>query len=223
VSDTGAAVLTVLERGAQFVHGIAAALSVSIEDVRVALSELVWAGLVASDGFGGLRAMWIEPARRAAGSSGGRWSKIEEEAVDREAALEGYADALLQRYGIVCRRLLAREPFGVRWRELLPIYRRLEARGDVRGGRFVSGVPGEQFALPNAVALAREIRRRKPDGETITISAADPLNLCGVITAGERVPAIASTLITFRDGVPAGQPANAPTGEQELFDAVHSA
>ena len=219
LSDTGAAVLRVLERGAQFVHGIAEALSLPIDDVRVALSELVWAGLVASDGFAGLRAMWTEPPRRTAASPGGRWSRIEEEAaLDREAALEAYAHTLLQRYGIVCRRLLAREPYGVRWRELLPIYRRLEARGDVRGGRFVSGLPGEQFALPNAVALARETRRRKPGGETITLSAADPLNLCGIITAGERVPCVASTAITFRDGVPVTQAAG-----EELIDAAHSA
>ena len=134
--------------------------------------------------------------------AGGRWSRVEEEAaVDREAALELYAHTLLQRYGIVCRRLLAREPYGVRWRELLPIYRRLEARGDVRGGRFVSGLPGEQFALPDAVAKAREVRRRKPNGETITISAADPLNLVGIITAAERVPSVSATSITYRDGI----------------------
>jgi ATP-dependent Lhr-like helicase len=129
---------------------------------------------------------------------------MEAESLDRESALEGYAQTLLQRYGIVCRRLLAREPYGIRWRELLPIYRRLEARGEVRGGRFVSGLPGEQFALPDAVAAAREIRRRKPHGEAITISAADPLNLAGIITAGDRVPAVAATAITYRDGVPTG-------------------
>ena len=219
VSDTGAAVLRALEKGAQFVHGIAEVLSLPIDDVRVALSELVWAGLVASDGFAGLRAMFTEPPRRSVASPGGRWSRVEQQApIDREAALEEYAHTLLQRYGIVCRRLLAREPYGVRWRELLPIYRRLEARGDVRGGRFVSGLPGEQFALPNAVALARETRRRKPGGETITISAADPLNLCGIITAGERVPSVASTAITFRDGVPVPH-----ATEEELIDAAHSA
>jgi ATP-dependent Lhr-like helicase len=80
------------------------------------------------------------------------------------------------------------------------VYRRLEARGDVRGGRFVSGLPGEQFALPEAVEQLRHVRRTKPSGETVTISAADPLNLCGILTPGDRVPAIASTLITFRDG-----------------------
>jgi ATP-dependent Lhr-like helicase len=186
-----------------------------IDDVRVALSELVWAGLVSSDGFAGLRSIWSgppSPARSLAGygatgrlAAGGRWSRVEDDAIsDRETALENYAHTLLQRYGIVCRRLLAREPYGVRWRELLPVYRRLEARGEVRGGRFVSGLPGEQFALPDAVAMAREVRRRQPNGETITISAADPVNLAGIITAGARVPAVGATAITYRDGVPQG-------------------
>jgi ATP-dependent Lhr-like helicase len=102
----------------------------------------------------------------------------------------------------MCRRLMAREPYAVPWRELLHVYRRLEARGDVRGGRFVSGLPGEQFALPEAVELARQVRRTKPTGEPVVISAADPLNLCGIITPGEKIPAVASTQITFRDGSP---------------------
>ncbi len=238
ISDLGRSVLTVLDRGAQFTQGIAAAAEMTVHDVREALSELVWAGLVASDGFAGLRSMYppspaltragsggtsplspaltragsggtspLSPALTRAGSggtAGGRWSKLETEPPaggEREAAIEHYARVLLQRYGIVCRRLLMREPFAVAWRELLRVYRRLEARGDIRGGRFVSGVPGEQFALAEAVALAREIRRRHPSGETVTISAADPLNLCGILDGGSRVPAIASTLIVFRDGI----------------------
>ena len=97
---------------------------------------------------------------------------------------------------------MAREPYAVPWRELLQVYRRLEARGEVRGGRFVSGLSGEQFALPEAIELARQIRRTKPSGGTIVISAADPLNLCGIITPGEKIPAVASTQVTFRDGLP---------------------
>jgi ATP-dependent Lhr-like helicase len=227
VSDLGAAVLRVLERGAQFVQGIADAATLPVHDVREALSELVWAGLVASDGFAGLRAMWSgpppPPVRRVTGygaTAGGRWSKLETEppaAGDREAAVEQYAQVLLRRYGIICRRLLAREPYAVPWRELLRVYRRLEARGDIRGGRFVSGLAGEQFALPEAVAVARQVRRTKAAGDTVTISAADPLNLCGIITAGDRVPAVASTVITFRDGVPL------PSAEEELTHAAHSA
>ena len=213
--------------------------SMPVHDVREALSELVWAGLVASDGFAGLRAMWSGPPAPAACAgdvggprprsraavvvrlAGGRWSSVRSRqwrAGDREAAVEQYAQVLLQRYGIMCRRLLAREPYAVPWRELLRVYRRLEARGDIRGGRFVSGLAGEQFALPEAVAVARQVRRTKAAGEPIAISAADPLNLCGIITAGDRVPAVASTLITFRDGVPLPSAA-----EEELTHAAHSA
>jgi ATP-dependent Lhr-like helicase len=226
ISAFGARVLQRLSGGgAQFAHELATALSSTIDDVRTALAELVWAGLIASDGFSGLRAIWhdVPPAKafhsrtgRVTTAPGGRWSVLPEadkvrefsaqerttRTVDREAAVERYAHALLQRYGIVCRRLLVREPFAMPWRELLRVYRRLEARGDVRGGRFVSGLPGEQFALPEAVELARRIRRTPPSGETIAISAADPLNLRGIITAGDRVPAIASTRILYRDGIP---------------------
>ena len=155
-------------------------------------------------------------------TAGGRWSKLDTDPPagpdgNREAAVEHYARVLLQRYGIMCRRLLAREPYAVPWRELLRVYRRLEARGDIRGGRFVSGLAGEQFALPEAVALARQVRRTKASGDAVTISAVDPLNLCGIITAGDRVPAVASTVITFRDGVPQ------PSAEKELTHAAHSA
>jgi len=221
VSDIGREVLGVLaEKGARFVHEIAGALAADPGLVRDALAELVWAGLVASDGFAGLRAIWSDaaavPSRlfrgrsmAATSSPGGRWSCLAEvgsgesgESGDREAAVEAYAHVLLRRYGIMCRRLMAREPYAVPWRELLQVYRRLEARGDVRGGRFVSGLQGEQFALPEAVELARQVRRTKPSGEPMVISAVDPLNLCGIITPGEKVPAVASTQVTFRDGIP---------------------
>jgi ATP-dependent Lhr-like helicase len=201
IGELGRRILAGLDdRGAQFTHELVSALGASALDVREALAELVWAGLVASDGFAGLRAIWDGEKRNR---GGGRWSRIAGEAAterDREAAIEHYAATLLNRYGIMCRRLLAREPYAVPWRELLRVYRRLEARGDVRGGRFVSGLPGEQFALPEAVELARQVRRTKPSGEAIVISAADPLNLCGIITPGERIPAVGSTRITFRGG-----------------------
>jgi ATP-dependent Lhr-like helicase len=109
---------------------------------------------------------------------------------------------LLRRWGVVFRRLLAREPMGVAWRELVRIYRRLEARGDIRGGRFVSGMAGEQFALPEAVDRLREIRRSGPDDRLVTVSGADPLNLTGVITPGERIRAAAGTRLVYRNGVP---------------------
>jgi ATP-dependent Lhr-like helicase len=108
---------------------------------------------------------------------------------------------LLRRYGIVFRDLLAREAIVPKWRDLLIAFRRLEDRGEVRGGRFVSGFLGEQFALPLAVDSVRAMRKQEPSGEVITLSAADPLNLVGIIVPGERVPAISGRTVTFRDGV----------------------
>ena len=120
----------------------------------------------------------------------------------REAAVEIQARALLRRYGIVCRRLLTREPNAAPWRELVRVYRRLEARGEIRGGRFVSGLSGEQFALPEAVERMREVRRGPADGRLIAISAADPLNLAGIVTAGDRIRAFGRSRIAYRDGAP---------------------
>jgi ATP-dependent Lhr-like helicase len=162
-----------------------------------AIGELVAAGLISSDGFGGLRAL-IGTARDHRAS--GRWALVES-IESPEAATERFALTLLQRYGVVFRRLLARESIAVPWRELARIYRRLEARGEIRGGRFVAGMSGEQFALPEAVTLMRETRREKQSGTLVVISAADPLNLVGVITSDERVRAIPSTRIAYRDGV----------------------
>jgi len=109
---------------------------------------------------------------------------------------------LLARYGVVFRRLLARETANVPWRDLARVYRQLEARGEIRGGRFVSGMSGEQFALPDAVDRLRELRRSTPDGALITISAADPLNLTGIVTPGERLRTAAGNRIVYRNGVP---------------------
>jgi ATP-dependent Lhr-like helicase len=102
----------------------------------------------------------------------------------------------------VFRRLLARDTSGVPWRELARVYRRLEARGEIRGGRFVSGMTGEQFALPDAVDRLREIRRSPAGDRLVTISAADPLNLAGIVTPGDRIRAAAGNRIVYRDGVP---------------------
>ncbi|HEY2952538.1 MAG TPA: hypothetical protein VGK40_08150, partial [Verrucomicrobiae bacterium] len=103
---------------------------------------------------------------------------------------------------VVFRRLLEREPLPVSWFELGRVYRRLEARGEIRGGHFVGGVSGEQFALPEAIGLMRSMRKRGAKGELIAISGADPLNLAGILTPGPRVPAIAANRILLRDGVP---------------------
>ena len=154
-----------------------------------ALNELVNAGLITSDGFIGRK-----PERA------GRWSLITND-TDREEAVEIQARALLKRYGVIFRRLLTREPNAAPWRDLARVYRRLEARGEIRGGRFVTGMSGEQFTLPEAVTHLREIRRTTPDGRIIVISACDPLNLVGILTSGDRIRAIARTRIAFRDGI----------------------
>ncbi|MBC7170822.1 MAG: hypothetical protein H5U40_00255 [Polyangiaceae bacterium] len=138
-------------------------------------------------------------ARVGAGlGSAGRWALLPGPATDVEA----WALTLLRRYGIVFRRVLEREDGIPPFRDLLTVYRRLEARGQVRGGRFVEGFTGEQYALPEAVTMLRAVRRSKPDGELISVSGADPLNLVGLITPGPRVPATSRYRVLYRDGVP---------------------
>ena len=120
----------------------------------------------------------------------------------RETAIEKFARILLRRYGVVFRRLLERESLPITWYELGRVYRRWEARGEIRGGYFVGGISGEQFALPEAIGLLRSIRKRSSNGELITLSAADPLNLQGILTPGPRVPAFTANRILFRDALP---------------------
>src|SRR6185436_6441490 len=134
----------------------------------------------------------------------GRWTAVPagEAMTPREDAVERQAWTLLRRYGIVFRRLLARETNAATWRELTRVYRRLEARGEIRGGRFVTGMSGEQFALPDAVQRMRELRRLGTRDEVIAISAADPLNLTGIVAAGERIRAAGRNRIAYHDGVP---------------------
>jgi ATP-dependent Lhr-like helicase len=196
LSDTAKRIVeTLRSRGASFPRD----LGIADEELQRALGELVSAGLIASDGFAGLRGLVDKRART---NLSGRWSLLTDESTTaRDAAVEAQARVLLQRYGVVFRRLLTREPNAAPWRELARIYRRLEARGEIRGGRFVAGMSGEQFALPDAVEKLREIRRTAPDGQLIVISAADPLNLIGILTTAERIRAIPSTRIAFRDGI----------------------
>ena len=124
------------------------------------------------------------------------------EALDPDA-IEHIARALLRRYGVVFWKLLEREaPWLPPWRELLRVYHRLEARGEVRGGRFVEGLVGEQFALPEAIAPLRAIRQRADDSELVCVSGCDPLNLVGTVLAGDKVPALAGSRVLYRDGVP---------------------
>jgi ATP-dependent Lhr-like helicase len=206
--DARAVLDSLRARGASFIADLGFACGFDEARVRAALGDLVAAGLVASDGFGGLRSIVRAssgrlpiPGPRTQGT--GRWSVLHGgSGVDRETAVETQARALLRRYGVVFRRVLAREANPAPWRELVRVYRRLEARGDIRGGRFVSGMSGEQFALADAVERLRETRRTPPDGRCLAISAADPLNLAGIVTSGERVRAVAATRVVYRDGVP---------------------
>jgi ATP-dependent Lhr-like helicase len=204
-------VLTYLRtRGASFFADVVRSTGKLKAEVETALWELVAAGLVTADGFDNLRAL-IDPRRRAGQGSGkinrprhsaGRWSLLYPlETNDPQLAVEAVCRLLLTRYGVVFRELLARESILPRWRELLIAFRRLEDRGEIRGGRFISGYIGEQFALPIAVESLRAMKSIQPTGETITISAADPLNLAGIVVPGERVPAISGKYVTFRDGV----------------------
>jgi ATP-dependent Lhr-like helicase len=195
-------------RGASFGHEITSATGIRGDDLRRAIADLVASGLVTSDGFAGLRALVgaavALPARKGGPTdAAGRWSTPRgDPGVTRDSAVETYAWTLLRRYGVVFRRLLTREGSTVTWRELARVYRILEARGDIRGGRFVSGMSGEQFALPDAVERLREIRRSGDDERLITISAADPLNLTGIVTPGDRVRAAAGNRIVYRNGIP---------------------
>jgi ATP-dependent Lhr-like helicase len=183
---------------------------------ETALGELVSAGLVNADSFSGLRALLIpqDKKRQLAArrrrvalfglEDAGRWSLIRrgKTASDNEA-LEQVADILLRRYGVVFRRLLEREADWLPpWHALLRVFRRLEAQGRIRGGRFVAGMSGEQYALPDAVAAMRAARRQEARGDLVSLSAADPLNLTGILTPGARVPALTNNRVLFRDGVP---------------------
>ncbi len=185
-------------RGASFLNELRGGCTLSESEAEAAIGELVAAGLVTSDGFDGLR-MLLHDTR--ASKSSGRWSALHEPRISTDDALEAQAWALLGRYGVVFRRLLTREVNTAPWRVLIRVYRRLELRGEVRGGRFVSGVSGEQFALPDAVVRLREVRRMPADGTLMVISAADPLNLAGILTSGDRVRAVAGTRIAYRDGI----------------------
>jgi ATP-dependent Lhr-like helicase len=196
------------ERGASFLKELAAATGLDQDGLRRAIGTLVACGLAVSDGFSGLRAL-IRPSSRAydrRATFAGRWTATQaacpERIEDSGRGVEMQAWTLLRRYGVICRKLLAREANAAPWRELTRIYRRLEARGEIRGGRFVAGMSGEQFALSAAVSELRDVRRMRPDGLLVTLSAADPLNLAGIVTPGDRVPAMLGTRIVYRDGVP---------------------
>ena len=198
------------QHGASFFADIVRGTGRLKAEIETALWELVAAGLVTADGFDNLRAL-IDPKRRAGQGSGrstrprhstGRWALLHPvEAAERPRVVEAACWMLLRRYGIVFRDLLAREANLPAWRELLTGFRRLEDRGEIRGGRFVDGFLGEQFALPVAVESVRAMRSTPLSGEATTLSAADPLNLVGILVPGERVPAISGRVVSYRDGV----------------------
>ncbi|MGA7851311.1 MAG: DEAD/DEAH box helicase [Terriglobales bacterium] len=216
LSPVAQAVLELLkQRGALFFPDMVRATGRLKAEIETGLWELVAAGLVTADGFENLRAL-VTPKHSSGGGLGkamgkvrrprhapGRWSLLHTEGADRDRSVESCCWMLLRRYGVVFRDLLVRETNLPRWRELQIGYRRLEDRGEVRGGRFVDGFLGEQFALPVAVESLRAHRKQPPttQGERVIIAAADPLNLVGIIVPGERIPAISGRSVTFRDGV----------------------
>jgi ATP-dependent Lhr-like helicase len=217
-------------RGASFFPDIVRGTGKLKAEVETALWELVAAGLITADGFDNLRSL-IDPRRRAGQGnarrarprhSAGRWSLLFTDAAPEHAkVLESSCAMLLRRYGVVFRDVLERESNVPRWREVLITLRRMEDRGEVRGGRFVGGFLGEQFALPEAVESLRAMRRRPPSGESVTLSAADPLNLVGIIMPGERAPAISGRTFMLRDGVPADTQSNVlPAAQIPLTEKI---
>ena len=211
------------EQGASFFDELVEGTGLLRSQVEEALAELVALGLVTSDSFGGLRALLVPSERRKPGAGGrrrrrsiafgmedaGRWAlahharPAQPDLQVRPEAVEHVARRLLLRYGVVFWRLLEREADWLPpWRDLLRVYRRLEARGEIRGGRFVAGFSGEQFALPDAVGALREIRRKQPSDAWVSVSGADPLNLVGILTPGPRLAALTGNRVLYRDGLP---------------------
>jgi ATP-dependent Lhr-like helicase len=220
---------TLADGGALFFTELVRHSGLLPSQVEEGLSQLAALGLVTSDSFDGLRALLVPSHKRPTfgrniGKRGrktnlasiefaGRWSLLRTEPASpssgngaessgRDAAIEQFARLLLHRYGVMFRRLLERESFPVTWYELGRIYRRWEARGEIRGGYFVGGISGEQFALPEAIGLLRSIRKASPSGELIALSAADPLNLQGILTPGPRIAALTANRVLFFDGLP---------------------
>ncbi|MGH9159826.1 MAG: Lhr family helicase, partial [Vicinamibacteraceae bacterium] len=208
------------QRGACFVTDLARGTGLMAAAVEEALWELVARGLVTGDGIAGLRVL-LQPQHKRRAANGrlrlirggrvvprlmpvGRWALWGGEASEMTPELKAECRAwqFLRRYGVVFRDLLAREAQAPPWRVLLGVYRRLEARGEIRGGRFVEGFVGEQYALPGAVDALRATRRLPLSGELVLLSSGDPLNLVGILTPGPRVSPFSKQVIAFRDGAP---------------------
>jgi ATP-dependent Lhr-like helicase len=225
------AVIALLRRrGASFFPEIVAGAHHLPSEVEDALWQLVAAGLVTADSFAALRALVSGEARRQESSRRrrrqsrrtreGRWSLLEPAGPVPENSIELRARQFLRRYGVFSRELTAREPSAPPWRDLLQVLRRLEARGEIRGGRFIDGLTGEQFALPEAVDSLRVLHRKHPEGSYLRVSACDPLNLVGILTPGQRVSSVLGNRVIFRDGVPV---AAIDGGETRLIARVEAA
>ncbi|MEO8297493.1 MAG: DEAD/DEAH box helicase [Burkholderiales bacterium] len=212
--------------GASFFDEIEQGERLLRSELEEALSELVVRGRIRCDSYAGLRALLVPASKRAAAQAGrrrrialagvedaGRWSLVRpvvpaagaataESRAAAADALEHVARTLLQRYGVVFWRLLEREAAWLPpWRELVRVYRRLEARGEIRGGRFIAGLTGEQYALPEAIGLLRQIRRQPPDAGWVCLAASDPASVLGTVLPGPKVPRVAGARVLYRDGL----------------------
>jgi ATP-dependent Lhr-like helicase len=220
-ANAGKIVDFIQENGASFFEELVEGTHLLRTQVEEGLAELVALGLVSSDSFAGLRALLVPASarrrvslrrRRSSSLEGaGRWALAWSKRAQKSATanpserVEHVARTLLYRYGVVFLRILEREAAWLpKWRELLRVYRRLEACGEIRGGRFVAGFSGEQFALPEAIAKLREVRRQTSKETLISLSGADPLNLAGILTPGAKLPALTGNRVLYRDGIPLG-------------------
>jgi ATP-dependent Lhr-like helicase len=221
------------QHGASFFEDLMEGTGLLRSQLEEALAELVALGLVSSDSFAGLRALLVPSEQRKLSATGrrrrrtvnfgmedaGRWVLARHARPLRAGdgdSIEHVARTLLSRYGVVFWRLIEREADWLpSWRDLLRVYRRLEGRGEIRGGRFVAGFAGEQFALPEAIAALRAVRRKAPSGAWVSLSAADPLNLVGTLTPGPKLPALSGNRLLYRDGLPVAMFA---AGEVQLLE-----
>jgi ATP-dependent helicase Lhr and Lhr-like helicase len=206
--------------GASFFEELAEGTHLLPSQLEDALAELVALGRVSCDSFAGLRALLVPSSERRSISArrrrrtvrygmeeAGRWALtrrgVEGNGQAGADAVEHIARTLLARYGVVFWRLIEREAGALPpWRDLLRVYRRLESRGEIRGGRFVAGFSGEQYALPDAIGMLRTARRKPETGDLVSVSGADPLNLVGILTPGPKLAALAGNRLLYRDGVP---------------------
>jgi ATP-dependent Lhr-like helicase len=237
-SRPGAVLAFIADQGASFFDDIADGVGLLPIEVEEALAELVSLGLVNSDSFGGLRALLVPSGQRAKTVSrarrgrrlalfgmadAGRWAIVRRETSDAgrpdDDAVEHVVRTLLRRWGVIFWKLLAREADWLPgWREILTCCRRLEARGEIRGGRFIAGFAGEQYASLEAVGSMREVRRREPSHQFVSVSGADPLNLLGIVTPGARLASLTANRLLYLDGLPVATLAGGEVGFLQSMD-----